>query len=1103
MIYPIKKGKRMGKANSVEFIFESNFDNKEYLIEASAGTGKTHCLAQLFIKFILDGIPADKIILVTFTNAAAQEIKDRILIFLFEVKAYFEKKDVSLLRKIKDDKLLLGYIDSLKEKNPQEIGHYILNLEKAIFDFDKIISSTIHSFTIRLCKEFESELGLGFNYEFAKDYKRLNFEILKRFLYDNQYLIKDFNNIINEDKANELKNNEIKIKTYDYNFIKQFLELQKFIENQRLSSADANYSVDIEEKYFNQFFKFYTQNSFNLKMELKDFSFNDSIELLLKNLSSNSSIKEKISKRFEVLIVDEFQDTDKMQVELFQKIFSGKKVFYIGDPKQSIYGFRGGDLYNYLNIENTIPEENKIKLFKTYRSTKVVTYFINRFSELLYVYEDYKTDSEDKSLQIKYKEVESARQDSDNIFSEVNIYEIPAEKENKYSFYKKIATRIIQKIEELKRKDENLNLGDIAILIKNKVDIETYYRIFTEKKFPVALKIFKSVFKTDEAIFIYYLLSAIIYKNRITEVKRLVSTNYFTFSFDYINRNIASIYSELILPLETLHQDWEKHGIFSVFENIFLNSIFPIKYFNPFTIKDYERRLTNIRQIFEFLAINFSDQDISLNNQLDFLKNLISQNFDEDQMDLSSMRLENEENAVIISTIHSAKGLEYNTVFCPKLFVNASINKGTYIYYEEDNGYWIKKFRLSSNIKTNKDTKKDLKNKINKKIRDTLNLQNYNTFYVATTRAKNNLYIFIEKDEEKEDENSEKNKNNINKLIKNLKRIYPIDYDSFEEKKLEIDIKENNLSKISNIKKAEELDTGIFNEKIENSYSYSSIVHIHNLPKESEKTRKIALEYVIDFKPFTQENSYDFEERYSSFMGKIAGNIFHETMQNIFNNKQDIKEEINQEFIEKIKNISEKIIIKYYRSKDIIKNFVDENTNLVINTLKAEIPLLKKRIIDIDNALSEVEFFAKARKNNLLSFYKACNRKVSEKELKEVFINGYYRGFIDLLFIENNTINIIDWKTNNLSDLTQEDFQGNVIDKNIIDRAMIKNNYDIQYYLYSAAVYKYIKVNKLPYDFINIYYFFVRYVDEKNNNGVYSKKIDKDQLEELSKILLE
>jgi len=114
-------------------------------------------------------------------------------------------------------------------------------------------------------------------------------------------------------------------------------------------------------------------------------SFDDLLLQLQSALRSNPQLALDIRKKYKAALIDEFQDTDPIQYEIFSRIFSEKQnqsepesgannrtVFLVGDPKQAIYSFRGGDIHTYLKAKADTSEENHYTLETNWRSHKAL-----------------------------------------------------------------------------------------------------------------------------------------------------------------------------------------------------------------------------------------------------------------------------------------------------------------------------------------------------------------------------------------------------------------------------------------------------------------------------------------------------------------------------------------------------------------------------------------------------------------------------------------------------------------------------------------------------------------------------------------------------------
>ena len=81
------------------------------------------------------------------------------------------------------------------------------------------------------------------------------------------------------------------------------------------------------------------------------------------------------SRQFAVALVDEFQDTDPVQYEIFRRAFDGRPLYFVGDPKQAIYAFRGADIHAYLRAQREA--DRRYTLSTNWRSTSGLVTAVN------------------------------------------------------------------------------------------------------------------------------------------------------------------------------------------------------------------------------------------------------------------------------------------------------------------------------------------------------------------------------------------------------------------------------------------------------------------------------------------------------------------------------------------------------------------------------------------------------------------------------------------------------------------------------------------------------------------------------------------------------
>ena len=258
------------------------------LILAGAGTGKTRVITARVAYLISIGVAPDQILAVTFTNKAANEMRER----------------------------LAGLIEKPQAK--------------------KVTMCTFHALCVRILRQDIEKLG----------YKR-NFSIYDE--GDQMGLIKK---LITRTAAKDEK--------LDPNVAKNLISKAK--NNAWQASPD-------EQTLVGAVFARY-------QAELKTLNavdFDDLLVLTVKLLAEHADVRERWQRRFGYLMVDEFQDTNRLQLELVSHLADARNnVAVVGDDDQSIYGWRGAEVSNILEFEAHFPNPTVVKLEQNYRSTNAI-----------------------------------------------------------------------------------------------------------------------------------------------------------------------------------------------------------------------------------------------------------------------------------------------------------------------------------------------------------------------------------------------------------------------------------------------------------------------------------------------------------------------------------------------------------------------------------------------------------------------------------------------------------------------------------------------------------------------------------------------------------
>jgi len=258
------------------------------LILAGAGTGKTRVITTRIAYLLHEGIPADKILAVTFTNKATTEMYERVTTMIDKVEVR------------------------------------------------KLTICTFHALCVRILRQDINKL----------DYKT-NFSI-----YDEGDQLGLIRKIISRVAAKDEKLEPIAAR----NFISKAKNQHwKIIHSEQTLLAAVLHRYQEELKALNVV------------------DFDDLLILTVRLLDEHEEIREKWVKRFEFVMVDEFQDTNSLQMQLVRQLGSNhRNVCVVGDDDQSIYGWRGAEISNILEFEHHFPDPKIVKLEQNYRSTSAI-----------------------------------------------------------------------------------------------------------------------------------------------------------------------------------------------------------------------------------------------------------------------------------------------------------------------------------------------------------------------------------------------------------------------------------------------------------------------------------------------------------------------------------------------------------------------------------------------------------------------------------------------------------------------------------------------------------------------------------------------------------
>lgn len=425
-------------------LFDINNFKKDtnYCIEASAGTGKTFSIKNIVRKLVYEyHVSLDKILIVTYTEKAAGELKERIRETLCSSDKSLNGKSVksclplevgcdidnasigtihsfcqSIIKEFPISSNLVSNLDVADDNVAIEFANSYIRCGDIVKDISELLGLDYRIDPDKLVKKFTSLNNLYYlNYKYKEDKsiaeylsisdssKELALAIKLLFSKD---VLKDLNDeedkkyldaykvLVNSDKPllNVIAKAILDFKLYlkdtrapktmgitkkDGYTVEEIDAISVYYELNKTFNAKFNPESYLVDKYLLSFYKAYQEFKTNNHLQ----TFNDMIRNVKEEIcKKDSKLLAKLQDKYQYAIIDEFQDTNELQFTIFKKIFlsPNHNLIVVGDPKQSIYSFQGTDVSVYSKaVEEISANGVKLRLGKNYRSSAGVVSFGN------------------------------------------------------------------------------------------------------------------------------------------------------------------------------------------------------------------------------------------------------------------------------------------------------------------------------------------------------------------------------------------------------------------------------------------------------------------------------------------------------------------------------------------------------------------------------------------------------------------------------------------------------------------------------------------------------------------------------------------------------
>ncbi|MEN9344043.1 MAG: exodeoxyribonuclease beta chain [Chlamydiota bacterium] len=1012
---------------------------QSYFLEASAGTGKTFAIEHIVIRLILEGIPLEKILVVTFTRAATRELKYRIHANLKTVQ-----------QELKSGCLTIDYLQTVVKEEA------LAKIEAALSLYEKAAVYTIHGFCFRMLKAFAFEAGVSYP-EQEEESARVD-KIVEKWIErvltraDLPYRASQLNRLLKSHrkdpqaliaflKQHLLSCDEVAQVPSYAEYLQEFnRELSLFpklakeaveadllylsehytkIDKKGLNEqialwADIISSKACTEKQFDRLLEEesllenmipsqlkkrgpsldYSRLHFSLLLEkmqalvpflegagdpglislhllgyLKEESlllFNQiwtPDRLLVEMQAALPLLKEKITSRFSAAIIDEFQDTDAIQWSIIHTLFEDSILYLVGDPKQSIYGFRNADLNVYRQAKQKIPKTAHLNT--NYRSSVLLVDALNALFERVR-----------PALEVKAVQP-GAKTES---LEDPLVCFLASEKRGRSRkfpshslLHSKVYPYMAHEILHLHKK-HHIPFHEMAILIKDRFQGQEIVNFFKLCKIPVNLERGALITTTEAYASLKEVVRAAKYPEEISYIKTALATP--LLGWDAALLSLPSTHPLVLKAkgqFKQLHYILEK-GFGSFFYKL-LSFSWGENRLSLVEEKQGEEIYEHLQKILEIVLAGFDFEELETDATLD--------------NPLFQVASAEEKGAVSLMTIHRSKGLEFPIVFAlglcgrPKESALITLNKKLSCFEEEDE-------------------------RCQKAIQE-FDAERIRLFYVALTRAKKRVYLPLLLEEDHQGRSPAE-------LFLSL--LLP--HASWTER----NVIEALLPLNYRIDCLQEMQPPFYEPPV--------------LPTPTKKNPlpQFIPRPLVSFTSLAESSSHSFVETpkehsiLSMPKGADTGILIHHLMEEI------LKKGLHHPFsLEKVARLCDK-----------------ELKDTVLQPWLSLIPTWIQRLFE-----KQIDGF--------------CLKDVKEMLYETEFLypcqKGLMKGFADLFFSFKDKYYILDWKTNALKDYTEESMK----------QAIEENNYTLQAKIYKEALKGYVKLfDTRPFDtcFGGAIYYFVR-----------------------------
>ncbi len=1132
-----------------------------HLVEASAGTGKTHAITSLYVRAIIerDLLPS-QLLVVTFTRAAAAEIRSRIRARLhaalqaltssratgddslgaylagladvnkaartlrraldgiddaalftihglcqrvlehhaFDSRMRFDVTLLESLDSLRDEAINDGLVQELATANPAVLRRFISNAGAA--RTAELVQSLAARPDLRIVPQGSLPTQLGeaiAAFRQAQDLARGHYEPER--IVDILSTARGLNRAKVAPKRLPAKLAQIEVllepgaesEPWPQRCVLQYSVLEQCLNKGCAKAPEHPFFHDCDElcEAHRVLADQLTQASFALqqacakvaltfeserKESLAVQGFDDLLLNLRRAIASpnGEALARALRERYPLAMIDEFQDTDPVQYALFSRLYADAAggLFLIGDPKQSIYSFRGADLHAYL-AASALKNLSRHSLDINWRSDPGLVQAINA------LYSDIANPFLLPS--VRYRPIQPRPlahdlfDDNGQLLTGLSFAFIDAGAEQTTLDRKTARQRsaahaalVVQDLLTRRVQGRPIAPSDIAILTRTNAEADQMQEALAAVGVSSALAADTSVFSTRDADGFLLLVRAINSPNNSSYLASALLSPLLGLGASGLASRLkdASAWDQDVERFNFAHDLLRRHGIFAAAQ--FLVNEYDVVV-RLLQMAGGERRVTNFYHLLELAEIQRVEHNLQPAALLRWLL-AVQQDPSEVASEARQLRIESDERSVVITTVHRSKGLEFPFVLCPFLWADSARTPDKnhlLLYHDESAQQWVVDLRGKGAPAA------ALATAAREQEAESLRL-----LYVAITRAKH--WVSVHLPNVKGLQHSA-----LGHFLCERTGLSTADDVSFHELRRRLramQVAAPSLPRVSvssgvpetaEPANARPLSIAPFTRRLSNSWSASSFSALvaglpaHTLSTQAEEGKDVD---ALVVPPRLDEGNTAFARFSVLPPGSASGDTLHKILESIdFASFDPASDAIVAQQLARHDPQAERSCAQ-----------VQEDLLAVLQApLLASDPTFTLRSVDRRRRLSELQFsmglgfdargrvrhhmsaaqLAAAMTPNATGLDAAYENSVRQLGFEP--LAGFLRGFIDLVFEHNQRTYVLDYKSTSISDRIAG------FTPALVAKSVAENHYALQTALYSLVMHRYLRRRKPDYDY--------------------------------------